>query len=223
MWIDPSCTQAPESNGERGIHFQIISNRQAMASSSTTSSEVMPSSVEALLSAAGMPYPGQSTSSESVMPSTFATVPTSSSSIRTTGNGDEASQTAIASESNHKGLNTGAAVGIGIGATLGVVALILVGLWMLWRKRRRSNTAKGASEKREAGTSSGEDDSDVEVEYARPMKDGDEKYEAEDTSPGGRVVETDGSGRLELEGRWSVAELDGGWRAAEMDGSEKKG
>lgn len=99
-----------------------------------------------------------------------------------------------------KGLDTGSAAGIAVGATLGAVALIL-GLTWFWWKRRKTRNTNGRRE--HDGEPAAER---VEILRSKAEKDGVERYEAPNT---GRTAEADGTARAELDGRSRPAELEG--------------
>ena len=108
------------------------------------------------------------------------------------------SSTTSTSKQSEDSLDTGAAVGIGVGATLGVVALVLAA-WILWRRKKKTKARRSSDLGAEAEA--------VSVQPSKPEKDGVERFEAPNT---GRMPEAGDNARAELEGGYQAAELDGG-------------
>ena len=104
---------------------------------------------------------------------------------------DTSSATPAPTQQGDDSLNTGAAAGIGVGATLGVVALIVIGIWMLRRRRRKGPKTPGGSDGPDGHATA------VPTLFPKAEKDGLERFEAPDT---GRPAEADGNVLSELEG-----------------------
>lgn len=175
----------------------------------------MPSSVLALLSAAGMPY---------ATPEPSSTAPTFSTTTTSVHAKDTATSSKLNSPPHHDSLDTGVAAGIGVGAGLGIVVLVLSSLALLWWRRRRRRQGMQTGAKAEDVPASA---SDVEVQEVwfksatehvkKSQALNASRSEAPDTSPGGRVVEADDTQRVELVGMCSAAELEAGYQPAELE------
>lgn len=116
------------------------------------------------------------------------------------------------SGSRSQGLTTGAAAGVGVGATLGVLLIVALVGWIFWRRRRRAKATI-------TGTRSKVDDPFGDGAVQPVMeKDGEERFEAGNTR---QVAEAPGERDHVEAGGAEVAELDAAEKPAPVEDKEK--